>query len=168
MTSSEILKLLAYDKWATERILEAVATVPMNKYLEDLRSSHGGIHGTLLHIYSSNMVWLSRWNGNAATVHTDKNEIPDLESLKSRWRKYQNDLESLLETLDDEKLLAPLSYKDLGGNPHSEPLFQQMQHLVNHASYHRGQVVTMLRQIGATPIGTDLIAFYRTTKAKPR
>ncbi len=55
-----------------------------------------------------------------------------------------------------------MSYNDLRGNPQAEPLFQQMQHAINHATYHRGQVVTMMRQVGAKPAATDLIVFYRT------
>jgi uncharacterized damage-inducible protein DinB len=54
-----------------------------------------------------------------------------------------------------------VTYKDLKGNEYSQPLWQMMQHLVNHSTYHRGQVVTMLRQLGAKPIGMDLVVFYR-------
>jgi uncharacterized damage-inducible protein DinB len=162
MTLNEISTLLEYDNWATGRTLEAVSSVSTDKYLEDLKSSHGGIHTTLVHIYSADMVWFRRWTGSPAAAHIGRSEIPDLPSLKGRWESYQNDIASFLRTLDDSKLKEPLPYKDMKGNPHSEPLFQQMQHLVNHASYHRGQVVTMLRQIGATPVGTDLITFYRS------
>jgi len=165
MTANDIVTLFEYDKWATNRILEAVSSVPADKYLEDLRSSHGGIHATLVHIYSSDTVWYRRWTGSSATAHIGKDEVPDLSSLKARWTSYQGDLDRFLRTVDEAKLMAPLSYKDLKGNPHSEPLFQQMQHLVNHASYHRGQVVTMMRQVGATPVGTDLITFYRSKPA---
>lgn len=45
--------------------------------------------------------------------------------------------------------------------PWSEPLYQQIQHVFFHSMYHRGQVVTLLRQLGQTPPRTDLIAFYR-------
>jgi uncharacterized damage-inducible protein DinB len=44
----------------------------------------------------------------------------------------------------------------------ASPLWQMLQHVVNHATYHRGQVTTLLRQLGATPPKSqDLIAFYR-------
>jgi uncharacterized damage-inducible protein DinB len=162
MTLGEIVTLIEYDKWATNRILEAVSSIPTDRYLEGFKSSHGGIHTTLVHIYSSDMIWYGRWTGSPAATHVGKDEIPDLSSLRGRWGTYQIDLDRFLRNVDDAKLVAPLSYKDLKGNPHSEPLFQQMQHLVNHSSYHRGQVVTMMRQIGATPTGTDLIAFYRS------
>ncbi len=55
---------------------------------------------------------------------------------------------------------------DLKGNPHSNVLWQTLQHLANHGTYHRGQVTTLLRQLGAKPVGTDLIGFYRERAAQ--
>ena len=162
MNLREIAALLEYDTWATNRTLGAVSSVPTSRYLEDLGSSHGGIHTTLLHIYSSDMIWYRRWTGAPAAAHLGRSEIPDLSSLGARWSTFQIDLHGFLDGLDDAKLVAQLSYRDLKGNPHSEPLFEQMLHLVNHSSYHRGQVVTMMRQVGVPPTGTDLIAFYRS------
>ena len=162
MTLQEIRALFEYDKWANDRTVESVSSIPELKYLEDLKSSHGGIHGTLVHIYGANMVWLQRWKGGSAIKFVTVAEIPNLESLKNHWRNCQTELDRYLDNLSEAKLIAPLSYNDLKGNPHSEPLFQQMQHRINHSSYHRGQIVTMLRQIDSVPIGTDLITFYRT------
>ncbi len=58
MLVQEVLALFDFDAWAADRTIEAVSSVPEQRYLEDLHSSHGGIHGTLVHIYRSNMVWL--------------------------------------------------------------------------------------------------------------
>ena len=165
MNMEEIRVLFDFDAWATDRTLESVSAVPVGTYLEDLKSSHGGIHGTLVHIYRSNMIWLQRWKGSPPSAPAAANDIPDLESLKSHWREYRADSDRYLGSLDDAKIRGLFSYNDLRGNPQSEPLFQQMQHLINHSSYHRGQIVTMLRQTGFKPIGTDLILYYRTKKA---
>jgi uncharacterized damage-inducible protein DinB len=166
MTVQEILILFEYDKWANDRTVESVSSISEGKYLDDLKSSHGGIHGTLVHIYGANMVWLQRWKEGSPLKPVTVDGIPNLESLKTYWEKYQSELDSYLRNLSESKLIASHSYKDLKGNQYSEPLFQQMQHRVNHSSYHRGQIVTMLRQIGSKPNGTDLITFYRT-KTKP-
>jgi uncharacterized damage-inducible protein DinB len=159
---NDIRTLFEFDTWATDRTLESVSSVPVEKYLQDLKSSHGGIHGTLVHIYGSNMIWLQRWKGSSSPSSITTGGIPSLDSLKSHWKDYQVDLDSYLESLDDAKLNGFLSYNDLKGNRQSELLFQQMQHLINHSSYHRGQIVTLLRQIGSKPTGTDMIMFYRT------
>jgi uncharacterized damage-inducible protein DinB len=59
-----------------------------------------------------------------------------------------------------------LSYQHMNGQPDSSIFWHMLQHVVNHGSYHRGQVTTMLRQIGASPPKSmDLIAFYREAKA---
>ena len=54
-----------------------------------------------------------------------------------------------------------VEYHNTKGHAFSNPMWQMLQHLVNHGTYHRGQITTMLRQLGATPLTTDLIAFYR-------
>jgi len=163
MTLSDVLTLFAYDTWATERTLQSVSALPEPKYLENLRSSHGGIHTTLVHIYSASWLWLQRWNGHPPVAHVSPDEIPSLDSLKDRWRAYGVERDRFFKDLSEEKLAAPLSYSDLRGNRHAEPLVHQVQHVTNHASYHRGQVVTMIRQQGGTPVSTDLIAFFRET-----
>ncbi len=162
MNLSDILTLFEYDGWATSLTLESVSSLSEGKYQEDLKSSHGGIHGTLVHIYSANMIWLGRWKGSSLSAHLDPGEIPTLESLKIRWKDYRNVLNGYITTLTEAKLQAALPYNDLKGNHHAEPLYQQMLQIINHASYHRGQIVTMLRQLGSKPQATDLILFYRT------
>jgi len=52
-------------------------------------------------------------------------------------------------------------YNTLKFGVYRNPLWQSMQHLVNHGSYHRGQITTLLRQLGAQPILTDLMHYYR-------
>ena len=64
--------------------------------------------------------------------------------------------------LTDQRVAEAMDYRLLSGQGGRSPLWQMMQHMVNHASYHRGQVTTMLRQLGAAPPKSlDLITFYR-------
>ena len=157
----DILTLFEYDEWATARTLESVSAIAEETYLQDLKSSHGGIHGTLVHLYSAGRIWLQRWRGNAGARHVTVEEIPALGLLRRRWSEYREDLKGYLAVLTESTLDAPLSYNDMRGNRHSEPLVQQMLQVTNHATYHRGQVVTMLRQVNGKPAATDLIAFFR-------
>ena len=71
-------------------------------------------------------------------------------------------MRSFVDGLGDEGLARVIEYKALSGQPGASPIWQMLQHVVNHASYHRGQVTTMLRQIGAEPPKSmDMIAYYR-------
>jgi uncharacterized damage-inducible protein DinB len=85
--------------------------------------------------------------------------------LNNRWQQYLENINTYLAAISDNILATSLLYTDTRGNKHFEPLYQQMQHKVNHSSYHRGQIATMLRQLGEKPIATDLIEFYRTREA---
>ena len=167
MTLAEIRTLFEYDAWATDRTLESVSSLSEPRYLENLKSSHGGIHGTLVHLYSANWLWLQRWKGTSPAAHISVDEIPSRDLLKARWKGLRGELDHHLAGLTDARLVAPFPYKDLKGNAQSEPLVHQMQHVINHATYHRGQVVTMVRQLGGKPNGTDMIAFFRTRPTTP-
>ncbi len=160
MTLTDMRRLFEYDEWATDRTLTSVASLSESKYQENLKSSHGGIHGTLAHIWWADALWLARWRGSPVPGSA-VDEMPTLDSLKNQRKSYRAELETFFGGLSDSRLAAPLAYSDTRGNKHEEPLYQQMLHRINHSSYHRGQVVTMLRQLGHKPIGTDLIAFFR-------
>jgi uncharacterized damage-inducible protein DinB len=162
MTTEEILTLFQYDEWATKRTIESVSPLSEEQYKSDLKSSYGGIHGTLFHIYWADCLWLERWKGNSQSVPVTADQIQGLSALNDLWEVYRKNLNAFLANITDTKLSTPFSYADSKGNKHAEPLYQQMQHRINHSSYHRGQIVTMLRQIGGKPQGTDLISFYRT------
>ncbi len=49
----------------------------------------------------------------------------------------------------------------MNGTPHRNRLLDLLLHVVNHSSYHRGQLTTMLRRVGATPVATDYVYFKR-------
>jgi uncharacterized damage-inducible protein DinB len=72
-------------------------------------------------------------------------------------------MRAFLEDLGEAGITRMFAFKMLSGQPTSAPFWQMLQHVVNHGSYHRGQVTTMLRQLGAQPPKSlDMIAFYRS------
>ena len=88
-------------------------------------------------------------------------------TLKERWNEMVNNRAQFVSQLDEERLSADLTFKLLSGDPSSMRLIDQMQHVVNHATLHRGQVVGMIRQLGIDPPSTDLI-FYIRRDISPR
>ena len=161
MTQDEIVDLVRFDAWAINRTLESVSALTREQYEKDLGSSHGGVRGTLVHTYSADTIWFARWRGETPTKAVTPDEVPTLDTLKQRWEEYQRTLEGYVRALSEKSLSSLFSYKDFKGNPYSVPLQNQIQHKVNHSSYHRGQVVTMLRQLGAKPQSTDMIQYFR-------
>lgn len=162
MTVQDIHTLYDFNYWANHRLLEVIEKVPGETYLKDLGSSHGGVHGTLVHLMGAEEIWLQRWKGNSPTTFLAPKDFPTFEAVSNRWEMIEMEMMGFCHMLKtDEDIGRIVKYKDLKQNEYSQPLWQLMQHLVNHCSYHRGQVVTLLRQMGVKPVGTDLITYYR-------
>ncbi len=162
MTLKEVQDLFAYDEWATNRTLETVSTLGEEQFKRDLKTSHTSIHGTLAHVCASDWVWLERWKGTSPSALMTPDKLPTRDSIEESWKRFRKEITDLLRMFDDYKVEKPVTYKDTKGNPNSQPFSQQVLHKINHASYHRGQVVAMLRQLGVKPQNTDLIAYYRS------
>ena len=83
MNTQEIKQLYHYNSWANNKYFDAVSQVPADQYLQDMKSSHGGLHGTFLHIIAAQKMWLSRWNGTPDKALVKQDEIQTLADLKS-------------------------------------------------------------------------------------
>jgi uncharacterized damage-inducible protein DinB len=96
----------------------------------------------------------------------DPAAYPDVPSLRTPWAEHERQLRAFVSNLSERDIVRIREYKLLSGQPGASALWQMLQHIVNHGSYHRGQVTTMLRQLGAPPARSmDLIAFYHQQRA---
>jgi uncharacterized damage-inducible protein DinB len=158
---AEMQELWAFNRWANRRLLDAAAKLTQEQYTKDLGSSFPSLRDTLAHIASSEWVWLSRWQGTSPRERPEKFSTTSLDELRHHWIEVEQSQRAFLSELSDERLDNVMPYTTMAGEPQSTPLWQMMRHVINHSTYHRGQAATLLRQLGATPPTTDLIAFYR-------
>jgi uncharacterized damage-inducible protein DinB len=162
MTRDEVTTLLDFHYWARDRMFSALEGVPADLYLRGSGGSFGSIRDTVVHIYSADWVWYSRWTGSSPTSMLDPGQYPDVGSIARAWTTLEGQVRALLASLGEEGMQRPIRFKSLAGSDTSELFWRLVQHVVNHGSYHRGQVTTLLRQAGvAPPKSTDLITFYR-------
>jgi len=166
MDRSDIRHLFDYTEWANDLVMDAAAKLPDDDRHRDVGISHKSIFGTLLHMAGAEWIWLERWNGRspagkeAWSLWTTES-CADLETLEKRWRDVVDRRAQFISGLDDSRLMAELSFKLLSGDPNSMRLIDQMQHVANHATLHRGQIVGMIRQLGIDPPSTDLLFYLR-------
>ena len=161
MNLHTLIALLDYNYWARDRMFDALDALTPEQFNRDLGSSFKSIRETVVHVYAAEVIWHSRWTGQAAALKTSE-AFPDPGSVRREWTEHEGKMQAFLKNLGDSGALRVFSYKTLGGDPVSSPFWQMLQHVVNHGSYHRGQVTTMLRQVGAAPPKSmDMIAFYR-------
>jgi uncharacterized damage-inducible protein DinB len=160
MNRQDIFTLYDYNAWANARVLGTVEALTPEGFLRDLRNSFPSVRDTLAHILGAEWIWLHRWQGEAPTRLPAATDFPTLASLKDRYAAVEKERRVFLEDLSEERMAQPLDYRDTAGNVYSLPLVHSLQHVVNHGTYHRGQITTMLRQLGAKPVSTDMSRFY--------
>lgn len=161
MNTEDIRLLYDYNFWANRRILEACRPLTPEQFTRSLGSSFPSVHATLVHICEAEWLWLERWHGRSAPGLRPPSDFPDFSSVERRWTEVERNLIDYVASLRAEDLARVVHHKTTQGVPQAAPHWQMLQHLVNHGTYHRGQVATMLRQLGSKAISTDLIAFYR-------
>jgi len=158
--------LYDYDSWANRRILEACAPLTAEQFTRDLGSSFRSVRDTLVHILGAEWVWLERWQDHVPEGLPTVADFPDLEAVRRRWAEVERDLRNFVYAQTPETLKRVIQFQTKAGFSINQPLWQCLQHVANHSTYHRGQVTAMLRQLGAKPVSTDLIGFYREQSAK--
>jgi len=166
ITSEDARTLFTYDSWANRRMLDACDALSSEQFTRDLGSSFRSVRDTLAHIMGAQWVWLERFRGRSPSALLSADPYPEVARLRTRWTEVQADLVAHVEGLSTADLERSFDYRDLKGNPCSSVLGHALQHLANHGSYHRGQVTTMLRQLGAKSVSTDMIGFYRERAAQ--
>lgn len=161
LNKDDLGRLIDYTVWANHRVLRVAATISVDDFKRDLRSSHGGVRGTLTHMLWVEWLWLERWKGVPATQVIDESEFADLVQLRDRWAVVDEHRRAWFGTLRPEAAGEIVHYRNTKGVAFEAPLWQLVQHLANHSSYHRGQVITLARQLGARAVSTDLVAWDR-------
>lgn len=166
MNVEDFRLLYDYNSWANHRTLDSCAGLSQEQFTRDLGSSFRSVRDTLAHIYGAEWLWLERWHGRIPNALPSPADFPDFNSVRSRWADLEGNLDAFISSLTPSELQRVIKYKNTQGTQFEGALWPMLQHVVNHSSYHRGQIATLLRQLGAKPVSTDLIVFHRERAAR--
>lgn len=166
MNLQDIRLLFDYTEWANDLAMGAADELADEDLRRDVGISHKSILGTLTHMAGAEWIWLERWQGRSpakaeAWSMWTPESCGDLATLNDRWTEVIEQRARFIKDLDEDRLTAELPFRLLSGDPSSMRLVDQMQHVANHATMHRGQIVGMIRQLGIEPPSTDLLFFLR-------
>ena len=168
MTREDAITLVDYHYWARDRMLDAVDVLTPEQYTKELASSFTSVRATVVHIYGAEWNWYLRWVSNSPTGFPDTAAFPDVAAIRTAWREQEQKVRLLVDSLAKANQLdRVLRYRTFDGQEMESAFSHMLQHVVNHATFHRGQVTTLLRQLGAPPPKPqDLIRFYRERAAR--
>jgi uncharacterized damage-inducible protein DinB len=154
MNVQDLHRLFAYNRWANAELLEAASRLSADDFSKDLGASFGSLRGTLAHILFGERRWLQFWIDGRFSPAANLDAYPDTTALAAAWDILDRDRAAFAASLTDERLAARVSVDE-----NSYALGDLIQHILNHSTYHRGQVVLLLRQLGHQPPATDYRLF---------
>ena len=161
MTKQYFKELAEYNLWANTIVCGWLEQISDEQWNMKIISSFNSIQETVLHIISAENAWLQRFRKEPfdwlqSSYKGTKDEHIQL------WKRTSEGFKNFVDAFDEKDLNTNLDFKRLNGNAYSMPYYQLFAHVVNHATYHRGQLVTMLRQAGFENVtATDLLNIYR-------
>ena len=161
MGIEDLTELYAYNGWANQRVRNSIQNLDPEVFQRDLGASFGSLQGTVAHLVSAQWNWLRRWKGQPASRPLPEETFASPREANRRWVEVDQALAGFVEGLDAGGLQRSIALTTPQGSRYSSPLWRAMLHVVNHSSYHRGQIAAMLRQVGAVPKATDLMLYYR-------
>jgi uncharacterized damage-inducible protein DinB len=151
MTVEDLGVLVDYHYWARDRMFDALTPLTADQFTQQLASSFSSVRDTVVHLYTADWGWHLLWQGQTLTDPPPAASFPDLVSVQTAWLEQEGKVRRFVANLRDS---------DVNG------FWPQLLHLINHGSYHRGQVTTMLRQLGVkAPKSQDMIIFQRERSA---
>jgi uncharacterized damage-inducible protein DinB len=161
-------QLLAYHHWAADRLLAALRAFPAEALARPIGGSFGSGQGLLAHIVAVEWIWLERWQGRSPSSLPDLISCTTAADFQREWETVKVGQHRFLRDLTDERLREPLTYTNLQGESWTYALWAVLVHLVNHGTYHRGQLANLLRQLEQVPPSTDYLLFLDEAAMGPR
>jgi len=164
MTVTEAREMFGYASWANARMFAAAEALTPEQLDAPAASSFPSVRATLAHIVWAEWIWMRRWLGESPTTVPPWVGGGSLAEVKAELATLEAERGVFLGRLSDSDLDAVTTYRGTDGKAFSHPLGQLMRHVVNHSTYHRGQLAAQLRQLGRTPPSTDFTRYLREAK----
>ena len=133
-----------YTYWASQRYLAVAEGLPQKQLFQQHGHSWGSVFSVLLHMLSSETVWLRRWHGDVPSRHLDPNDYPTLNAVKEKWVGVEREMHQFVDRQTEETLVREISYTNFTGQKFHVPLWQMLMHVPNHETHHRGELAAML------------------------
>jgi uncharacterized damage-inducible protein DinB len=157
-----LLCMAQYNAWANEPFIQLLLTLGDEIIDKEIVSSFPSIRKTALHIWGAEDIWLQRFEGMEKPVWKPATFNGTIGEACDAWRSASAALIRFTENTNGDELSRIVTAINMRGESIADALHSGLQHVFNHSTYHRGQLVTMLRQAGVSAIpGTDLIAYAR-------
>lgn len=151
-----------YNLWANNLLLSAIETLPEEQQRAEIKSSFPSLFKTVLHLLDAESIWWQRIKLQEKIERPSETFNGNFSELSKALLQQNKQWQEWVEGLNEHGLQHEFIYFNSQGERFKQPVYQTLLHLFNHGTYHRGQLVTMLRQLGVEKLpSTDFIAWSR-------
>ena len=156
----ELLSYIEYHAWAHEKVLGQLAALPAEDWRKQLGGSFPTLNALYQHIMEADYRWLQRWKGVPFAEIPKDYIVNGFAALNTLWRPILHEVVSLGKERLTKDGREPVYFITGKGLHVTQPFWQTLYQVVNHGTYHRGQVTQMVRMLGKTPVTTDIFIFF--------
>lgn len=162
-TMKEMLSHLAdYNIWANQKLMDAILALPEEKQKQELPSSFSSLYATLLHMLDAENIWWQRMKLQERIIVPSRQFKGTIKELCGELHQQNRQWSDWVHAATDPMLDHVFQYYNSKREHFKHPVYLMLIHVFNHGTYHRGQLVNMLRQLGVTKIPqTDFIVWGR-------
>jgi uncharacterized damage-inducible protein DinB len=161
MSKQYFTDLAGYIIWADNKAIEWLSQISEEQWNREITSSFSSIRQTAIHIASAEKIWIDFWTNAPDPVYLSATFKGSKDDLLTIWKETSAALKNFIEQYPEENYQQIISLKKPNGETAEMEFSQTFPHMVNHSTYHRGQLVTLLRQGGFTQLSsTDLFTYY--------
>lgn len=152
--------LTQYNHWATQKTIAFLEKTSPDQWAQDLGGSFKSLADNVLHLLSAEKLTCERLQGTQQPFLANS-FVGSKAEILALWATYSQKLAEIVAGFDDESPDTLLQFKTLKGTDMEMERYKLITHVVNHSTYHRGQLVNYLRQLGFTGLdSTDMFNFY--------
>lgn len=152
----------AYNYWANKKITGLAVNLTDAQLKKETPSSFNTIFSTLLHLWDVELGWYNRLTGKETPEWPGKNFNGGIIELANGLLAQSAQWTGLLQQFTEEELLEQRTYTNIKNETYTQPVYEQVHHLFNHQSFHRGQIITLMHNAGVSGLpSTDFISFAR-------
>jgi len=157
-----LTELSAYNIWANQLIFDAINQLPEEQQKQELPSSFKSLYKTVLHMLDAQSIWWQRMKLQERIIRPSEDFTGNMKELSNNLLHQNRQWNEWVNNANDHQLQHVFHYQNTKKEQFKQPIFQMLVHVFNHETYHRGQLVNLLRQLGVDKIpATDFIAWSR-------
>ena len=157
-----LLQYSAYNVWANKLITDKISTLSEEIIKKEMNNSFGSIFKTAVHLMDVESIWWQRLKLQEHVLWPGKNFTGNFEELSTELLRLSTQWNEWISDAKDAQIDHVFGYQNSKKEFFKQPVHEMLLHLFNHQTFHRGQIITMLRQNGIEKIPpTDFIVYSR-------